>query len=365
MPITKHSKSASAVGRGKAKRQATSKASKSKAALAGRRLKRNVTGTEAASIAKDVALRSLETKFFQTSVVTGAHFPHPAAGEPGTGVIIPSYNVSSLGYCTTINHEGDPSTAVMEYPGYGTSHIHQMEMLRPFPASSPNAILGHSCTPYKAWSKWMIARGAADTTIASSGQGIHTGWQSQLPIRVRMVHVTPKVSPGTAIDIDPKMDLFLDEHGNHVGVNMSSFSVQKMRHATVNFRKYTLLKDKQFVLNCPLVNEQRGYAQDDGSGYLYNPASVLGSGKFTETTSLSHQLTTRKGDKVRFQSTTTQETPTTGQRREYVFFHFCWESKFTGGLLPKDKDDPTVMAAPPSGADIGVSPVFTSTFKDG
>lgn len=364
MPITKQSKSASAVGRGKAKRQAASKASKSKAALAGRRLKRTVTGTEAASIAKDVALRSLETKFFQTSIVTGAHYPHPASGEPGTGVIVPSYNVSSLGYCTTINHEGGTGTAIMEYPGYGTSNIHQMEMLRPFPASSPNAVLGHSCTPYKAWSKWTIARGPSDMTYLSQTQGIHTGWQSNLPIRVRVVHVTPKMSPGTAVEIDPKMDLFLDEHGNHVGVNMSSFSVQKMRHAPVNFRKYTLIKDEQFVLDPQLCTETAAVLRADSS-LSYNPRGILGSGKFTKAMSMSHQLTTKKGDKVRFQSTTTQDVPTTGQRREYVFFHFCWETKYTGGLLPKSATDPTVMAAPPSGGDIGVSPVFTSTFKDG
>ena len=268
--------------------------------------------------AKAATMALLESKYFRvTDPASSLGSPH-IHSVPGAGAIIPTYNVSACAWSTLINHVGDTTTPLMSYPAATAQNIHQMHMLR-LPTGPQGSIDGHFVTPVSAASKWTIARKCVDETIHSTSDGLYDNWQKALPMRVRMTRVTPKIAPGIATEVDPGADLFLDQQGNAHGVRTQAFSVDDLRHGKINTRKYTVLNDKQMVLHPPLVA---------GHNIAYTnrecPNSALSGQQSSAMVSYTHQLTAKKGGKVRYNNpSTSDENPDEGQRREYIFVHSC------------------------------------------
>ena len=73
-----------------------------------------------------------------------------------------------------------------------------------------------------------------------------------LPIRCRMIRVTPKLAPGITLGANPTIDLFLDQKGLKCSPNDAAWTMSDNEYARVNTRLYTVLGDTKFTLGQPL-----------------------------------------------------------------------------------------------------------------
>jgi len=345
------------------------------------------TKAEAASIARNEALRLLDTKYFHTNPYNW--IPHQSMATPAAGAAANQnrrYQVSCVGFSSTIATEAmDPtSTTSMLYPTYGNIAIHPLECLRPMRNTNLNTIDTHFVIPTKAETVFTVARQPADLTnygLPANSSGLQEGWQNSLPIRVRVIRVTPKISPGVSTDIDPKNDLFLDNYGEPFGVDTDAGAVGTdikgmnpdfLRSQPVNNLKYHVLNDRQFVLGSPgTVSNNIGFTNENTNS-MRTCNFVTYDGKTSAVVRFKHQLTTKKDGKVKFEKHRTDPTAnppiaSDGQRREYIFFHFMWDVG-VATFLPIDNGNysgSSFKPIPPPLDVVRIVATPTSTFKDG
>jgi len=174
----------------------------------------------------------------------------------------------------------------------------------------------------------------------------------QLPIRCRIVRVTPKLSPGITTVNDPTNDLFLDQLGLAYSPASTQWSVSDNEFARVNTRKYTVLGDTKFTLGQPIAatwatNWAGGYNEypnrpDDAA---WRQDMTIPDKPALKRLTTNHQLATKKGGEVYFDtgSAGTPTNATSGMRREYVFMHFWYEGG-DGGTVPGGGPDETIPA---------------------
>jgi hypothetical protein len=173
---------------------------------------------------------------------------------------------SVIGWGTTGVNDG--AGAVMQYCGH---NILNLQMLNPFLDSElnaqlkPNVMEGKRAVPTKSMVNWTVNRNYVRnglTTIIGSGAGTTAPpliavnddqLYQNLPVRCRVVRVTPKLSPGINTQIDPTSDLFLDQLGLAYSPSSTQWSVSDNEYARVNTRKYTVLGDTKFTLGQPMT----------------------------------------------------------------------------------------------------------------
>ena len=360
-----------------------------------RRPSKMTTKAEVASIARNEALRVLDTKYFATNSITN-WYPHQSMATPAAGAAANQnrrYQVSAVGFSSTIATEAmDPdATTSMYYPGYDNVAIHPLQCLRSMPLGNLNTIESHFVVPVKAETVFSLARQPAlltDYEAVSGGHGLAPGWQDSMPIRVRIIRVTPKIAPGVSTNIDPKNDLFLNDAGEPFGIDTNAASASagnnwspqmgmspdSLRSQPVNKLKYTVLNDRQVVLGptCTvapaspfaITSGTNGFSSSHVSYHPKPPSTIV---RFT------HQLTNKKGGKVKYEKD--RDDPAAnpviasdGQRREYIFFHFMWDTGLAT-FLPKDAANRTggdfIPVPPPLASAVRIVATATSTFKDG
>jgi len=258
---------------------------------------------------------------------------------------------SVLAWGTTGVNDGAGS--VMSYCGH---NILNLQMLNPFLNSElnaqlrPNVMEGKRAVPTTSRVNWTVNRNYVRNGLDKIGSGSGSDLNppnlavndaqlyQNLPIRCRIVRVTPKLSPGINTQIDPTTDLFLDQLGLAYSPAATAWTVSDNEFARVNTRKYTVLGDTKFTLGQPITatwacNLLREGTDPDFSSWRQDltipDTSVL------KRLTTNHQLTAKKGGEVYFDtgSAGVTDNGTAGSRREYVIMHFWYESG-DGGTVP-------------------------------
>ena len=243
----------------------------------------------------------------------------------------------------------DGAGSVMEYCGH---NILNLQMLNPFLNSElnaqlrPNAMEGKRAVPTKSMVNWTVnrnyVRNGLDKIQTDGDQPLIAVNDSQLyqnlPIRCRVVRVTPKLSPGVNTQIDPTNDLFIDQVGLAYSPSANAWTVTDNEYARVNTRKYTVLGDTKFTLGSPIAaNWAANFINEPGDKVRWRQDLTIPEKPVLKRMTTNHQLTTKKGGEVYFDtgSAGVTDNGTAGSRREYVIMHFWYESG-DGGTVPGD-----------------------------
>jgi len=276
---------------------------------------------------------ALDSQFFPQVTTTGAK------------------TTSVIAWGTTGVNDGGGAT--MSYCGH---NILNLQMLNPFLNSElnaqlrPNVIEGKRAVPTKSMVNWTVNRnyvrngltrilGGGDPIDGPPGPAVNDPQLYQnLPVRCRMIRVTPKLSPGINTQIDPSTDLFLDQVGLAYSPTSTQWTVSDNEFARVNTRKYTILGDTKFTLGQPMTATWAGNALTEAYPTMrFRQELTIPEKPVLKRITTNHQLTTKKGGEVYFDtgSAGTMDNATSGSRREYVFMHFWYESG-DGGTVPGD-----------------------------
>ena len=204
-------------------------------------------------------------------------------------------------------------------------------MLRPFNTASAvgyqtNLIDGAEVVPTVAKTQWVIQRCGVSMPKALWGTPMQATLYETLPIRCRIIRVTPKLQAGVTTAIDPTNDLFINQYGAKYGANDNAFTMSDAENAVVNWRVYTVLGDDKFTLGAaPVVWSYLNVDPNNTSNDNWSSIPSRPSGQIVARRNFHHQLAAKKNGAVRFvepQSIATTNAET-GHRREYIFIH-CW-----------------------------------------
>jgi hypothetical protein len=247
----------------------------------------------------------------------------------------------------------------MQYCGH---NISDLQMLNPFLDTElnaqlrPNFMEGKRAVPTTSTVNWTVNRNYVRNGLSN----IATTWSppllavnddqlyQNLPIRCRIVRVTPKLAPGITTVNDPSSDLFLDQLGLAYSPASTQWSVSDNEFARVNTRKYTVLGDTKFTLGQPMTATwAANFVQEDESPDTahWRQSLTIPDKPVLKRLTTNHQLATKKGGEVYFDtgSAGTPTNATSGMRREYVFMHFWYEGG-DGGTVPGGGPDETIPA---------------------
>nr|AGA18350.1 hypothetical protein [uncultured marine virus] len=259
---------------------------------------------------------------------------------------------------------------------YGGHDVQPMHMLRPFKDTNAsgelasNSINGQHVLPWKPQLQFIIERNHADINGGSSfdGNSPYTGTPNSqtyrlLPIRCRIIRVTPKMAMGTSTKITPELDLFLNQYGVEQGVGQQSgdlLSRIDLEYAAVNTRKWTVLNDNKFTLKSPpVVSKYTLATPNTGGGMNLMDQPTASDAEACKYLLYDVQLSQKKNGAVYFNdpngATGVSATNASAmQRREYVFMHFWFSSS----------DHLDHVNAQPDDLDMNIRARAVSTFKD-
>lgn len=248
---------------------------------------------------------------------------------------------STLAFATTsrINPNGG---GVMEYCGHT---IKDLQMLNPFLESEANASLrpyamdGKKAVPTKSFVNWTINRNYVRTGLSAIFSGTlvppipavnDSQLYQNLPIRCRIVRVTPVLSPGITTANDPTTDLFLDQLGLPYSPQSTTWSVSDNEYARVNIRKYRVLGDTKFTLGQPMTATwANNWINEPDNTTQWRQDMTIPDKPVLKRLTTNHQLATKKDGEVFYETGAAgagTTNATDGMRREYVFMHFWYES---------------------------------------
>jgi hypothetical protein len=262
------------------------------------------------------------------------------------GAWVPNSKVSVIAFSNTVNSVGN---GVIQT--YGTNGVdgndldmYELEMTRPFQAGgagdkSPYVIEGKEITPVSAINKWRMSRDIGELlkgfylNHASSGGNEQllippSDLAANLPVICRMVRVCPKLNQTKNLCF-PAVDLFVNTYNNAIGVESADFDDNEMLNFRINRRKYDIVEDKFFrIQNGLTVQWQRSVWSDDttsNSRAMVQPIITNTNANCEKLFTTSHMLTDRKGGKLHYNRTNNSPlSADSGQRREYMLFHFCY-----------------------------------------
>ncbi|AXQ66043.1 MAG: putative capsid protein [Cressdnaviricota sp.] len=358
----------SGVSSGTASRLGSSLLRQRSASTKAKALKRTASVRESAVIATAVSkaenaiFRGKEEKWFHVEADQQAG-PQKPTGNALT-------NTSVLSFCTTSNKA--PNLAnVMQYCGHTITNLSMLRLYTPSNGDAklqPYALDGKKATPTLAQIAWTINRnyvrnGLTNINTNDADRSVPAvtvndpRLYENLPIRCRMIRVTPKLAPGVTLGVDPTTDLFLDQRGLRYSPNDASWGLSDNEYARVNTRNYTVLGDTKFTLGQPLTATwAANYLADNPAPDIlgWRQDLTLPSKMPVKRLKTNHQLTAKKGGQCHYvagSAGTTDEVAvaTSGQRREYIFMHFWYECG--DGSVSAGSDVPTLV---PPGVGPGV-----------
>lgn len=329
---------------GRSRRAVTARASskaaraKTKSAAAAKRAVKTRT-REAYAAATHAVMDLKEEKYFEVAGDLQSHPDPPAEGAKRCSV---------KAFVTTSNLDPADGTTVENYCG---NPIVNLQMVNPFkstnasPALAAYALDGKYCYPTQNAVAWQInriyARLGEDMVNANGSYPPNNTLNDpllvdQCPVRCRIIRVTPKLAPGITTAIDPSTDLFINQVGEPYSPNDPTFSYTDCEFAAVNNRRYTVLSDLKFTLVTPFTGSWNHLRSSDTQGWFIQQPMVKASGASTKKLVTKHQLTQKKGGSLYYEQPNTNSTTnaTTGQRREYIFMHFWYETNDGGGDKP-------------------------------
>ena len=290
---------------------------KNKGGKTTRILKRGFTAnqkSEVVKIAKKTINVVAEKKFMNTLPAYNV-VPNVAKGGGS--------RISVLGFSNTINAVGTGTNQVALTYGIEDQTasptvpvvMRELKMLRPFTDNTGNdqtdnyAIEGRECMPVSASCKWRMCRDLGKMISGLEGASWNTqlgapnGLQYNLPILVRMIRVSPKLTQVNQL-CDPEQDLFLTPYNNATGVAVSSFEEFELMTYPINRRRYDVIADKTFkIQNGLTVGYQRSLyvapgAGGDANGSMLQPVISNTNANCEKVLSTGHMLTQKKGKPV-------------------------------------------------------------------
>ena len=312
-----------------------------------------VIATAVKQAERNVFLHKEEKYFKANGAADKETFPQvTAAGHRTTSV---------LSFATTSRvNPSDPTGPVMQYCGH---NMLDLQMLNPFLNSElnaqlhPNVMEGKRAVPTTSTVNWTVNRNYVRNGLSNISSapplppisGVNDSQLYQnLPIRCRIIRVTPKLSPGVSTANDPSTDLFLDQLGLTYSPNVSAWTVSDNEFARVNTRKYTVLGDTKFTLGQPMTATwAANFLQEDEAPdkAFWRQSLTIPEKPVLKRLTTNHQLATKKGGEVYFDtgSAGTASNATSGMRREYVFMHFWYESGDGGALVDGSDSIPALI----------------------
>jgi hypothetical protein len=252
----------------------------------------------------------------------------------------------------------------MAYCGHAITNLSMLRLYTPSNGDAklqPYALDGKKATPTLAQVQWTVNRNYVRTGLtAITGTGGNATepplpatndarLYENLPIRCRMIRVTPKLAPGVTLGVDPTTDLFLDQKGLKYSPNDAAWGLSDNEYARVNTRNYTVLGDTKFTLGQPLTATWASQWFDEPSNNTtWRQHLTIPNKPPLKRVTTRHQLTAKKGGQCHYvagSAGTADEVAvaTSGQRREYIFMHFWYEAG--DGSTSAGGDVPTLVPA--------------------
>ena len=181
-----------------------------------------------------------------------------------------------------------------------------------------------------------------------------------LPIRARIIRVTPKMAMGTSVSVNAEHDLFLNQYGEEQGVGDQAgdkLSRIDLEYAAINTRKWTVLNDTKFTLKSPpVVSKYQMATPNSGGGMNLIDQPTASDAEACKYFLYDVQLSQKKNGPVYFEDPDNAAVVNASamQRREYVFMHFWFSSS----------DHLDHVDAQPDDLDMNIRARAVSMFKD-
>ena len=225
-----------------------------------------ITKTEVAKIAKASVKQIAEKKYMNSKTTFG---------DQDTTYVSPTRPVgnnyiSAVGFSTTIG-ESDVGSAVT----YGGQAIHDLMCLRPFLDNETDDTLkafkpdGKFIQPVSCRTQWRINRDFAriDPTLDMTPPEWPQSLAENCPVICRMIRCTANIPAGTATELDPDNDLFIDEYGRATGTAEANFDERETLFYKVNKRRWSVLEDKKFKILSPVTLQYQTTINSVGAHY--------------------------------------------------------------------------------------------------
>lgn len=248
--------------------------------------------------------------------------------------------ISVLGYSSTTNENNAGVTQ-----NYGSQAFVPLYLARPFKENNPsselatNALNGQYILPKKALSRFSMER-VSYTNAVSNGNLQDPDIAETLPIHYRIIKVEIKAQQGTMEVVDPNNDLFLDQHGQPIGIDQPNFDRLVIKFAPINTKKYKKVSDIQGTINqnniITPMRDSVATAQN-----VYTDVVTQKNGASEKYFTIPFQLSNRKGGKLFYQDpqqSSAVQTFTSGGKRQLVLMHFwfgCGHNLLGGTNQPK------------------------------
>jgi hypothetical protein len=202
--------------------------------------------------------------------------------------------------------------------GQGNPDVIPLNMVRAFGNGNTtqslrkNSIEGAYVSPLTCKSEWIIEFPQIGTT-SDLGNVAEAN-----PMFMRVVRVVPRMKKYSKVDIDPKIDLFVDQYGEAIGVQSAVFNQLELQMLKVNSRKYQVIQDYQKLL-VP-SSTQSVFAIGDGNVQVTNLTRYGNQCKLVFNHKQPKKLYYDDVDNEGVVSDGAQ--PQAGQNNELIFFHF-------------------------------------------
>lgn len=285
------------------------------------------TVSQIKEIAKNVVYGIAESKYFNT---TG----HTEQVPVSTQTLA---NMTCLGFTTG---DDTDSTTGSSYQ-YGTANMKKLNVNRVFDRNSGDpknylSLEGFYATPSFCQSRFVVEREILNTGTSTVPP------PKTLPYYVRVLRLMPRTRRSSNQSVDPNLDAFLDEQGLATGVFVAGFSKLQLMTYKANSRKYQVVEDKKFIMNCPVSYN----LVDIGTG-TFNTTRTTES--VMKTMDFKHDI----GKKLFYKAPDANPDPnypTSGFKNEFILWHF------------QAIGDNSVTRLPANNVRLSVSTV--SSFKD-
>lgn len=326
------------------------RSTKTRAALA------KVTARQAYKIAVKADLDMKEDKHFKSIADAGATFKKNSLNASCQVAVFCAGTISD-----SIS-DGDVGLNTITYGG---SNISNMNMLRLFTNVDATKFSGYQADgnwvkPNGGTSTWRIERppapsGSVNLQEQEQGYGERTqqpdGIYQSLPMKLRVIRVTPIQARGISTKFNMDADLFLDQWGKEQGIASGAFTQVDLNWSKVNDRKYKCISDNTYTLHSPMQVSRSPFTVGQDSTPRAMPNYMPTGDKSGVTLKFHHQLTEKRGGRVHYKEPEIPfapdafGNPDSGSRREFIVMHAWYEN--TGGDNVLDPSPPGSEAVPP------------------
>lgn len=274
--------------------------------------------SEARAIAQKTVNKAAESKYFACSSLKNANGMHRARSDTG-GIAVRGYAT-----CENKNQDGTQIAYGRSTADNSTEYLGELNMNRTQANGSGSdhekaqAVVGSYATPSYAASTFILER----DYIATNAEAADYETLNAAPYYVRVLRICPRASKFTNTDIDPESDAFVDETGLATGISHTSFGPQELMLYKANSRKYRVVQDMKFTLNCPFTTSNVATGETPTDPLTETNALVTNMSKtgFMKTINMKHDI----GKKLYFElGGGTKANSTAGHKNEFILFHTC------------------------------------------